>query len=217
MYNDECILSLSQKNSLVVREEKSPKTIVIPRYEPVFVEPNLKEYETQVLQMSVPVDEADFGTANSNRSGGKAVANGVNGGASRRRDSREEQNFSLDSISYITKDATGANTTATSYSEVGGESPSSSGSSGGGGQGRRNGRKYSNLAQESPLMTPIRNPLFHRTDSEEGIRHLSTSQTNVNVVFGAGAEGFAASTPRARNAAAAADEALGPDSNTTQL
>ena len=35
--------------------EKQPKTIVIPRYQPVFVEPNLKEYETQVLQMSVPI------------------------------------------------------------------------------------------------------------------------------------------------------------------
>ena len=28
--------------------------LVIPRYEPVFVEPSVKEYETQVLQMSVP-------------------------------------------------------------------------------------------------------------------------------------------------------------------
>lgn len=32
---------------------------ITPRYDPVFVEPNLKEYETQVLQMSVPVDDSD--------------------------------------------------------------------------------------------------------------------------------------------------------------
>ena len=36
--------------------EKTPKTIIVPRYEPVFVGSSLKEYETQVLQMSVPVD-----------------------------------------------------------------------------------------------------------------------------------------------------------------
>ena len=35
--------------------------VVIPRYEPVFVEPNLKEYETQVLQMSVAIDDDNSG------------------------------------------------------------------------------------------------------------------------------------------------------------
>lgn len=58
--------------------------IVIPRYEPVFVEPNLKEYETQVLKMSVPVDEQD------------------NELQVDLRDANHE--FNLDSISYITKD-----------------------------------------------------------------------------------------------------------------
>ena len=57
--------------------------IVIPRYEPVFVEPNLKEYETQVLQMSVTMDDADQ----------------IDGGGRKR-----DQEFNLDSISYITKD-----------------------------------------------------------------------------------------------------------------
>lgn len=34
------------------------RSYVVPRYDPVFVEPNnLKEYETQVLQMSVPLDD----------------------------------------------------------------------------------------------------------------------------------------------------------------
>ena len=43
----------------VVEVEKQPKTIVIPRYQPIFVEPNMKEYETQVLQMSVPIDDSE--------------------------------------------------------------------------------------------------------------------------------------------------------------
>ena len=73
-------------------EEKTPKMIVIPRYEPVFVEPNLKEYETQVLQMSVPIDDmAEDGT----------LARKNN-----RRRSSGGEHFSLDSISYITKDRT---------------------------------------------------------------------------------------------------------------
>lgn len=58
-----------------------------PRYDPVFVEPNnLKEYETQVLQMSVPLDDdasyndlqLDFSAKN--------------------------HAFSLENVSYITKD-----------------------------------------------------------------------------------------------------------------
>lgn len=65
------------------------RSYVVPsptRYDPVFVEPNLKEYETQVLQMSVPLDEEheyndlqlDFSSKN--------------------------HAFSLDNVSYITKD-----------------------------------------------------------------------------------------------------------------
>lgn len=39
-------------------KERMQRTYVVPRYDPVFVEPNnLKEYETQVLQMSVPLDD----------------------------------------------------------------------------------------------------------------------------------------------------------------
>lgn len=59
---------------------------VVPRYDPVYVEPNLKEYETQVLQMSVPVDDNDsyndlqLDFSNKNHA------------------------FSLDNVSYITKE-----------------------------------------------------------------------------------------------------------------
>ena len=72
--------------------EKQPKTIVIPRYQPVFVEPNLKEYETQVLQMSVTMDD------NSEQTGhlDQMVRN-----------LRYQPSFSMDNISYITKDKTG--------------------------------------------------------------------------------------------------------------
>ncbi|XP_067139114.1 cadherin-99C isoform X2 [Centruroides vittatus] len=41
----------------VAYRERMKRLCVAPRYEPVFVEPSLKEYETQVLQMSVPLDE----------------------------------------------------------------------------------------------------------------------------------------------------------------
>jgi len=43
-------------------KDRSQRMVVIPRYEPVFVEPNLKEYETQVLQMSMAIDDHDNGS-----------------------------------------------------------------------------------------------------------------------------------------------------------
>ena len=62
--------------------------IVIPRYEPVFVEPSAKEYETQVLQMSVPPTDDD----------------------TLRKSTQHDRDlwhpFNLDNISYITKDRT---------------------------------------------------------------------------------------------------------------
>ena len=79
----------------VAEIEKQPKTIVVPRYQPIFVEPNLKEYETQVLQMSVPIDDTDRMfeyTPNQNN---------------QNRNLRYQPSFSIDNISYITKDRTG--------------------------------------------------------------------------------------------------------------
>lgn len=63
---------------------------VVPRYDPVFVETDLKEYETQVLRMSVPNDDNDsyndlqIDFSNKNHA------------------------FSLDNVSYITKDHGGS-------------------------------------------------------------------------------------------------------------
>ncbi|KAH8032713.1 hypothetical protein HPB51_001411 [Rhipicephalus microplus] len=41
----------------VANKERIKRMCVAPRYEPVYADSSLKEYETQVLQMSVPVDE----------------------------------------------------------------------------------------------------------------------------------------------------------------
>jgi protocadherin-15 len=62
--------------------------IVIPRYEPVFVEPSVKEYETQVLQMSVPLGDEDTLRKSTHH------------------DRELWHPFHLDNISYITKDKT---------------------------------------------------------------------------------------------------------------
>ena len=61
--------------------------VVIPRYEPVFVEPNLKEYETQVLQMSVAIDDDTSGDLKLDFSNRSHVF---------------DPEFNLDSVSYIT-------------------------------------------------------------------------------------------------------------------
>lgn len=56
------------------------------RYDSVYVEPNLKEYETQVLQMCVPVDDPDdYNDLHLDFS-------------------NKNHTFSLENVSYITKD-----------------------------------------------------------------------------------------------------------------
>jgi hypothetical protein len=199
--------------------------IVIPRYEPVFVEPNLKEYETQVLQMSVPIDDLlDDGTFRRNKAGA---------GNEGRNDS---EHFSLDSISYITKDRMSYGQQSSSPATSGGSSErtrttyrmkDSIGASSAAGTGH-----YSTL-DDDPI-TPIRKPLFtRRDDGEEGMQHMSVgAMTNANVMFGAGdlqqasaaAPGnFTSSTPARRKQSfgedAAGDmmEERSPIDATTQL
>ena len=67
-------------------KDRAQRMVVIPRYEPVFVEPNNKEYEVQVLQMSVNVDDVDHVKADFSRQ------------------QRFDTGFNLDSVSYITHD-----------------------------------------------------------------------------------------------------------------
>ncbi|XP_071438739.1 cadherin-99C isoform X2 [Hetaerina americana] len=91
-------------------KERMQRLYVVPRFDPVFVEPNLKEYETQVLQMSVPLDDSDSYNDLQLDFSSKNHA------------------FSLDNVSYITKANGGqqspvssdAATTARASSIVGG-------------------------------------------------------------------------------------------------
>merc|ERR1719422_1503561 len=69
-------------------KDRAQRMVVIPRYEPVFVEPNMKQYEVQVLQMSVNMDDIDNNTAKMDF----------------RRNQRFDPGFNLDSVSYITHD-----------------------------------------------------------------------------------------------------------------
>lgn len=134
-----------------VSEEKTPKMIVIPRYEPVFVEPNLKEYETQVLEMSVPIDDmAEDGTfARKNN---------------RRKSSGEH--FSLDSISYITKDRMsyggGARSGSSSQSPATSDHTRTTAATYRGAAMEGMAGHYSSLDGDDDPITPIRNPLFTR-------------------------------------------------------
>ena len=67
-------------------KDRAQRMVVIPRYEPVFVEPNHKEYEVQVLQMSVNMDDVDHAKMDFSRR------------------QRFDPGFNLDSVSYITHD-----------------------------------------------------------------------------------------------------------------
>ena len=210
------------KRRLQVSDEKTTKMIVIPRYEPVFVEPNFKEYETQVLRMSVPIDDLlEDGTYNRRKSSGSG---GGGGGGGRRNSSGEH--FSLDSISYITKDRM-------SY----GRDPSSSPATSGGASSERTrttaatykmrdggSNVYSMPAddvaggmttEDDDPITPIRNPLFAGRGSEEGLQHMSVTGTNANNNNAAGL--FGEFAPSAAAVRADTDDDLSPIDTTTQL
>lgn len=129
-------------------KERMQRMYVMPRYDPVFVEPNLKEYETQVLQMSVPMDDndsyhdlqLDF--------------------------SRKNHAFSLDNVSYITKD----------HGDNGGQSPASSEAATttrASSLGRHN--HNNNIHREGTI-----NLSYDRSDDEMG---HNSSPTNENVTF----------------------------------
>ncbi|XP_066582504.1 cadherin-99C isoform X2 [Prorops nasuta] len=152
-------------------KERMQRMYVVPRYDPVYVEPNLKEYETQVLQMSVPVDDNDsyndlqLDFSNKNHA------------------------FSLDNVSYITKDHGGstgqqspvsseAATTARASSIVGNHGESNLHSL------RRStlGRKTHNTSNTNTISnhesTPVLNPLYNHVADL-----MNTSPSNDNVTF----------------------------------
>lgn len=136
---------------------------VVPRYDPVFVEPNLKEYETQVLQMSVPLDDNDS-------------YNDLQLDFS-----QKNHAFSMDNVSYITKE--------NNAGSIGQQSPVSSDAAttarassiaGGVDTMRRREMKPNNLTGHD---MPTNNPLYDRSQEENNVGHLNASATNENVLF----------------------------------
>ncbi|XP_029661885.1 cadherin-99C isoform X1 [Formica exsecta] len=152
-------------------KERMQRMYVMPRYDPVYVEPNLKEYETQVLQMSVPVDDNDscndlqLDFSNKNHA------------------------FSLDNVSYITKDhgdSTGqqspvsseAATTARASSIAGNHGDTNIHSLRRSTLGRKNHGASNTNTLNNRDATPVLNPLYNH-----GADLLSPSPSNDNVTF----------------------------------
>jgi len=167
-----CIMRRKQ----VEEVEKQPKTIVIPRYQPVFVEPNLKEYETQVLQMSVTMADDSEQTRHMDQMV---------------RNLRYQPSFSMDNISYITKDKTGDSLSTT---KISGDFESSKDTS-----------HYSTLEGD------LDDSFFSRESVPDNPNYLSASRTNENVIFGSSPE-FVSSTPRRKKSSSKS-----PIDSTTQL
>lgn len=144
-------------------KERMQRMYVVPRYDPVFVEPNLKEYETQVLQMSVPLDDNDS-------------YNDLQLDFS-----QKNHAFSMDNVSYITKE--------NNAGSIGQQSPVSSDAAttarassiaGGVDTMRRREMKPNNLTGHD---MPTNNPLYDRSQEENNVGHLNASATNENVLF----------------------------------
>ncbi|GIY66383.1 cadherin-99C [Caerostris darwini] len=151
----------------VAYRERVKRMYVAPRYEPVFVEPSLKEYETQVLQMSIPLDDDGGG-------------------------SLEDPHLSLtlrgmEGIAYIggnghrdgTVSAFGGHNTDNSFS-TGGSSLNESRSSLGHSSTARatSSGGPSHLDGEADLMTPATNPLFEDPEHEEDFRGSSKDDSS---------------------------------------
>lgn len=134
-------------------KERMQRMYVMPRYDPVFVEPNLKEYETQVLQMSVPVDDNDS-------------YNDLQLDFS-----RKNHAFSLDNVSYITKE---------NGDSIGQQSPVSSDAATTARASSIVGHHNNNNIHGHESMGNI-NPVYDRSDDERITRNASS--TNENVTF----------------------------------
>ncbi|XP_076395319.1 cadherin 99C isoform X2 [Megachile rotundata] len=151
-------------------KERMQRMYVVPRYDPVYVEPNLKEYETQVLQMSVPVDDNDsyndlqLDFSNKNHA------------------------FSLDNVSYITKEngeSTGQQSPVSSEAATTARASSIAGTHGEANihslrrstLGRKNHNSNTNTVNNHDA-TPVLNPLYNH-----GNDLLSPSPSNDNVTF----------------------------------
>jgi len=161
-------------------KDRAQRMVVIPRYEPVFVEPNLKEYETQVLQMSVAIDDADSGDLKLDFSNRSHVF---------------DPGFNLDSVSYITHE------TSASASPVSDNEPIASHSTFRAAtiMGRPVVRNLSNRLKDHYRegQKPVHNPMYDKSsdsdDAHDGV--MNPSFTNDNVMF-RGRKDFNTSTPK---------------------
>ncbi|KAK2588635.1 hypothetical protein KPH14_006402 [Odynerus spinipes] len=153
-------------------KERMQRMYVVPRYDPVYVEPNLKEYETQVLQMSVPVDDNDsyndlqLDFSNKNHA------------------------FSLDNVSYITKDHGGSTGQQSPVSSEAATTARASSIAGNHAEGNVHSLRRSTLGRKNQTTnngntmnnhdttTPVLNPLYNHAGDL-----LSASPSNDNVTF----------------------------------
>ncbi|XP_071746982.1 cadherin-99C isoform X2 [Lepeophtheirus salmonis] len=83
------------KRRLEAVMDRKEKTIVVPRYEPIYVENPQKEYETQVLQMNVPFGTEEFRAAQPEYTKEIDFPPEFSG---------DTQFFNMENVSYITKD-----------------------------------------------------------------------------------------------------------------
>nr|CAD7426011.1 unnamed protein product [Timema monikensis] len=148
-------------------KERMQRMYVVPRYDPVFVEPNLKEYETQVLQMSVPLDDSDSYNDLQLDFSSKNHA------------------FSLDNVSYITKENNGS---AGQQSPVSSDAATTARASSVADANARNNLNINMNHSEDDnnlmrLDSPVNNPVYQSRSSEEDPGHLNASATNENVMF----------------------------------
>ncbi|XP_018578210.1 cadherin-99C [Anoplophora glabripennis] len=122
------------------------------RYDTVYVEPNLKEYETQVLQMCVPVDDQeDYNDLHLDFS-------------------NKNHAFSLDNVSYISKD--------NNLKKYGQQSPVSSESAT---TARASSVGDGHILSKNGENTLRRDHIYNNRSSDED--EMNTSPTNENVMF----------------------------------
>lgn len=141
-------------------KDRMNRMYMMPRsYDNVFVEPNLKEYETQVLQMSVPIDgEEDYTDLHVDFS-------------------RRNHAFSMENVSYISKQQNGtpspvssdAATTARASSVLGSHTLSR--------HPHSNVNMYNNSIPSHATLPRV-NPLYNNQ-----VRNGNLSHTNENVTF----------------------------------
>ncbi|KAI5749018.1 hypothetical protein M8J76_003987 [Diaphorina citri] len=141
-------------------KDRMNRMYMMPRsYDNVFVEPNLKEYETQVLQMSVPIDgEEDYTDLTVDFS-------------------RRNHAFSMENVSYISKQQNGtpspvssdAATTARASSVLGSHTLSR--------HPHPNVNMYNNSIPSHATLPRV-NPMYNNQ-----IRNGNLSHTNENVTF----------------------------------